>query len=73
MIEALKDNVFYQNRKEISAICAEKRVDVSIGNMIFIERNKDSLGDYDEDYKEWRQWITEYEKSDNHYVSELFE
>lgn len=73
MIDRLSGNVFYEHRKDIQKIAREKRVDAGIATMMFVEDNKEELGNYGNDYREWLDIMAEYSASPDRYISELFE
>lgn len=66
----LKDNVFYQNRKAIQAICKQRNVDVNTGTRMFLFDAK--LSGYPADLAEWDQACIEYARAKDKTLADLF-
>lgn len=65
-----KDNVFYQNRKTIQAICKRDDCDVGVGTSKFIQEAK--LADYRNDLDAWQALCREYMADKKLTLADLF-
>lgn len=65
-----KENVFYQNRKAIQAICKRDACDVGVGTSKFIQEAK--LTDYRDDLDAWQALCREYMADKKRTLADLF-
>lgn len=66
----MKNNVFYQNRKAIEALCNLHNVDVSVGTRMFVQEAK--LEDYREDLDAWEAECRKYMADNEKTLADLF-